>query len=209
MKQVCVYDKTVKTLLYITICLDTQLCWLAAWYPGKSNDFVQCAARVCCWGTPVHNGRKAAWSVSFLLRSHYHWGSWTWYMISRVWCQDWSSTLTVHNHWEQQNEPWQLSSYLMYLHVASWGSNYTWIWMYLLDQCAENFVHLWNHALAGLIYHFTVLRGSSWWSCEIMYHALPTFLHLHHIWIIAILFSKYIALLSTNTKACQGVARDS
>ena len=109
--------------------------------------------------------------------------------------------ITVHDHWEQQNGPWQLSwTHLMYL--DSWGSNYTWIWMYLLDQFAENFVHLWNHALAG---HFTVLRSSSLSSCEIMYHALPTFLHLHHVWIIAILFSKCIALLSTNTKACQGV----
>ena len=106
-------------------------------------------------------------------------------MISRVISGLKHIILTVHDHWEQQNGP----------SLASWGSNYIiWIWMYLLVQFAENFVHLW----------------SSWlWSCEIMYHALPTFLHLHHVWIIAILFSKCIALLSTNTKACQGVVRDS
>ncbi len=144
---------------------------------------------------------------NFPAKIHYHWGSWTWYMISRVWFQDWN-ILTVHDHWEQQNEPSQLSwTYLMYL--ASWGSNYTWIWMYLLDQFAESFVHLWNHALAGAYNHFTVLRSSSLWSCEIMYHTLPTFLNLYHVWIIAIPFSKCIALLSTNTKACQGVVRDS
>ena len=146
MKQVCIYDKTVSN--FCCICLDTQLCWLAAWDPGKSDDFVQWVARVCCWGTPIQIGGKAAWSVSFLLRSHYHWGSWTLHMISRVWCQGWSSILTVHDHWEQQNEPWQLSwNYLIYL--ASWGSNYAWIRMYLLGQFAENCVHLWNHALAG------------------------------------------------------------
>ena len=139
----------------------------------------------------------------------YHWGSWTWYMIFMCVISGLKySILTVHDHWEQQNEPLQLSwPYLMYL--ARWGSNYTWIWMYLLDQFAENFVHLWNHALVGAyINHFTVFR-SSLWSCEIMYHTLPTFLHLYHVWIVAIPFSKCIALLSTNTKACQGVVRDS
>ena len=43
MKQVRVYDKTVSNLC--CICLDTQPCWLTAWYPGKSDDFVQCVAR--------------------------------------------------------------------------------------------------------------------------------------------------------------------
>ena len=85
-KQVCVYDKTVSNLC--SICLETQPCWLATWYPGKSDDFVQCVARVCCWGTPVPIGRN--WQ-SFQLRSPYHWGSWTWYIISHMWCQDWRS----------------------------------------------------------------------------------------------------------------------
>ena len=52
-KQVGVYDKTVSNLC--CICLDAQLCWLAAWYPGKSDDFVHA---VCgpglLWGMPVH-----------------------------------------------------------------------------------------------------------------------------------------------------------
>ena len=80
-------------------------------------------------------------------------------MISRVWCQEWSTILTVHNHWKQQNEPWELSwTYLMYL--ASWGSNYTWIWMYLLYQFAENFVHLRNHGLAGTYKPLASFPGS-------------------------------------------------
>ena len=31
------YDKTVSNLC--CVCLDTQPCWLTAWYPGKSDDF--------------------------------------------------------------------------------------------------------------------------------------------------------------------------
>ena len=105
----------------------------------------------------------------FPAKIHYHRGSWTWYMISRVISALKYSILTVHDHWEQQNEPSQLSwTYLMYL--ASWGSNYTWIWMYLLDQFAENFVHLWHHALAGA---YKPLHGAQKFLVMVLWDYVP------------------------------------
>ena len=81
--------------------------------------------------------------------------------------------------------------------------------MHLFDQFAENFVHLWNHTLAGA---YKPLYAAQKFLVMVLWDYVSyssTFLHLHHVWIIAILFSKCIALLSTNTKACQGVVRDS
>ena len=105
--------------------------------------------------------------------------------------------------WSLRSAKWAMAPKLnLPQYLASWGSNYTWICLtnslQILSICE---IMPWQE----LINHFTVLRSSSLWSCEIMYHALPTFLHLHHVWTIAILFSKCIALLFPNKKACQGV----
>ena len=107
------------------ICLDTQLHWLAAWHAGKSDDL-----------SSVWPGFVAGECLSTLVERlpdlskfpakipHYHWGSWTWYMISCVWCQDWSNCA-----WSLRAPKWAMATvswtYLMY--PASWGSNYTWI----------------------------------------------------------------------------------
>ena len=63
---------------------------------------------------------------------------------------------------------------------------------------------------AAYAHHFTALIGSWSWSCEIMYHAFPTFLHgektgqdLNNSYP----FNKCTAL-PTSTNACQGVVRD-
>ena len=116
--------------------------------------------------------------VSILLRSHYHWGSWTWCIILCMWCLNWRSTESVHDHGEQQNEAWQLSwTYRKYL--ASRGSNYTWIWMYLLEQFAVNFVRLSNHALAGAYKPF---HGAKKFLSMIFWEYVPQYSYFSAWW---------------------------
>ena len=80
------------------ICLDVAIYSRNTFFrvgPNISEKFVQEETNFrgvqivpfCCWC--VHIGRKATWSgQSLLLRSHYHWGSWTWYILSCMWCLD-------------------------------------------------------------------------------------------------------------------------
>ena len=59
-----------------------------------------------------------------------------------------------------------------------------------------------------LINHFTALMSSWSWSCEIMYHAFPTFLHDKKLVNNSYSFQQVYTLLPTNSNCLHGVVRD-
>ena len=89
----------------------------------------------CCWGTSVHIGRTATWSDK---------GSWKDLTITKVDLVHLIFTYVVsglkeysNSAWWSRAAKWAMATKLNLPQVSSllnWSSNYTWIWMYLLDQ---------------------------------------------------------------------------